>query len=224
MADEWSKLKLGKRSAFVKRDLRQLPQTKDVWEAGFLPLPPKGRNREWLGIVVSRSSKLPLATRYCEMMPTVNDLASLLFNAMRRPVIQAEDRQRPRKIFLRDNPHWAELIPHLEQLGIEVWTTEELPLCENEAADLLNKDTRGPSTARNKATKLPSIEAQYPNVAKWVNGYGWIEMGETEGQGFQIRALDAGDLIYEDTDCDSFAGAMQALETGLGAWFKEQGR
>ena len=222
MPDEGNTLKLGKGSAFVKRDLRQLPQTKDIWEADFLPLPRKGRSQEWLGIVVSRKSKLPLATRFCEMTPTVNDLACLLSNAMRRPVIEVEDRQRPKTIFLRDNPHLAELMPHLEQLGIEVSTAEELPLCEKEAADLLKKDTRKPSTVRKR--KLPSIEAQYPNVAKWVKGYGWIEIGETEWQGFQVRALDAGGLIYEDTDCDSFADAMQALETGLVAWFEEQDR
>ena len=39
MPDEGNKLKLGEGSAFMKRDLRQLPQTKDVWEADFLPLP-----------------------------------------------------------------------------------------------------------------------------------------------------------------------------------------
>ncbi len=72
-------------------------------------------------------------------------------------------------------------------------------------------------------TAKPDIETQYPNIAKWVNGYGWIEIGETDWQGFQVRALDAGSLICEDNNCDSLAGAMQALETGLGAWFKEQG-
>ena len=68
------------------------------------------------------------------------------------------------------------------------------------------------------------IEAQYPNVAKWVHGYGWIEIGETDWQGFQVRALDAGGLIYENNDCDSLAEAMQALEEGLETWFKEQDR
>ncbi len=222
MAGEVSKLKLGKGSAFVKRDLRQLPQAKDLWEADFLPLSPKGPSREWLGIVVSRKSKLTLATRYCEMTPTVNDLASLLSNAMRRPVIETEDRQRPKRIFLRDNPRWADLMPHLEQLGIEVTTAEELPLCEKEAAELRKKDAHKPSTGRKSGGNVLDIEAQYPNVAKWVNGYGWIEIGIHDWEGFQARALDEGGLIYEDTECDSFAGAMQALETGLEAWFEEQ--
>lgn len=224
MPDERNKLKLGKGSAFVKRDLRQLPQTEDVWEAGFLSLPRKGRSQEWLGIVVSRKSKFPLATRFCEMKPTVNDLASLLSNAMRRPVIEVENRQRPMSVYLRDDPRWLELVPHLEQLGIEVVTTEELPLCEKEAADLIGKETRSRTAKRKKVTKELGVEEQYPNVAKWVNGYGWIEMGETEWQGFQVRALDSGGLIYENADCGSLAEAMQALENGLGEWFEEQDR
>ena len=77
---------------------------------------------------------------------------------------------------------------------------------------------------RKRSTNLSGIQAQYPNVAKWVNGYGWIQIGETDWQGFQVRALDAGGLIYEDTECNSLVSAMQSLETGLGAWFMEQDR
>jgi len=37
MAHEPTKLKIGKGSPFVKRDLRRLPRADDVWEAGFFP-------------------------------------------------------------------------------------------------------------------------------------------------------------------------------------------
>lgn len=224
MAGELNKLKLGKGSAFVKRDLRQLPQTNDVWETDFLPLSTKGPSHGWLGIVVNRKSKLALATRHCDIAPTVNDLASLLSNAMRRPVVEVENRQRPKKVLVRDNPHWTELIPHLEQLGIEVAITEELPLCKKEAAELSNRDTRRPIAGRKRPARAIDVEAQYPNVAKWVNGYGRIEIGDTDWLGFQVIAVDAGGLIYENTNCDSLAGAMQALEAGLEAWFKDRGR
>jgi hypothetical protein len=72
--------------------------------------------------------------------------------------------------------------------------------------------------------KQPGVEPQYPNVAKWVKDYGRIEVGNHEWEGFQARALDEGGLIYENSDCDSLAGAMQALEEELRAWFKEQDR
>ena len=61
-------------------------------------------------------------------------------------------------------------------------------------------------------------------MAKWVDGYGWIEIGIHDWEGFQARALDAGGLIYEDTDCDSLTGAMQALEKDLGALFRKHDR
>ena len=34
-----------------------------------------------------------------------------------------------------------------------------------------------PSTGGKKPTRQSGIEAQFPNVAKWVDGYGWIEIG-----------------------------------------------
>lgn len=222
MLDEGNKLKLGKGSALVKRDLRQLPQTEDVWEADFLSLPRKGPSQEWLGIVVNRKSKFAISTQFCLRTPTVNDLASLLSNAMRRPVIEVEKRQRPARIYLRDDPRWAELMPHLEQLGIEVATAERLTLCENEAADLIGRvDQRSPAKRRRPAGE-PDVGTQYPNVAEWVNGYGRIEIGIHDGEGFQARVFDGGGLIYENADCDSLAGAMQELEDGLGEWFEEQ--
>ncbi len=81
-----------------------------------------------------------------------------------------------------------------------------------------------PSTGRKRPTKLPGIEAQYPNVAKWVNGFGWIEIGIHDWEGFQARSLDEGGLICENTDCGTLASAMKALEEELGAWFKENER
>lgn len=41
------------------------------------------------------------------------------------------------------------------------------------------------------------IEAAYPSVAEWVAGSGWIEIGDQDRQGFVVRALDEGGLVYE---------------------------
>src|SRR5438309_1153894 len=43
MANERSRLKLGKRASFVKTHLKQLPQDKETWEADFRALPRGGR-------------------------------------------------------------------------------------------------------------------------------------------------------------------------------------
>jgi hypothetical protein len=124
-------LKLGKGAAFVKRRLRGLPQSDDVWEAGFGAMPSR-RGGGWLGVVVSVTDGFILADRCVESPPTVNDLAKLLADAMRRPFV--EGAHRPKSIRLHPMQEWNELIPHLEELGIEVVTQDSLPKCEEEIA------------------------------------------------------------------------------------------
>jgi len=63
----------------------------------------------------------------------------------------------------------------------------------------------------------------YPAVAKWVQSYGWIEIGEQQQFGFVVRALDDGGLIWESKDCGTLDEAMTALETSLQHWPAEQG-
>src|SRR3954447_23147542 len=124
-------LKLGKRSAFVKSKLRNLPQTDDVWEVDFQPIPAQACKRVnqgelWLGLVVSVPGRFHLANLLLEVPPpTVNDLARVLAEAMNRPLIDRA--HRPARIHLRDTPQWRELLPHLEQLRIEVVTQDSLP-------------------------------------------------------------------------------------------------
>ena len=65
--------------------------------------------------------------------PTVNDLARLLAQAMNRPLVDRA--HRPARIHLRDNPQWRELLPHLEQLGIEIVTQDSLPLGDEMAQE-----------------------------------------------------------------------------------------
>lgn len=124
------KLKLGKGAAFVKSRLRYVSQTGDVWEAGFRQLPKRGVRTIWLGVVVSVTDFFILAVRLVESAPTVNDLAKLLADAMRRPLVEGP--HRPRSIRLQSVPEWSELIPHLEQIGIEVVIQDTLPKLDEE--------------------------------------------------------------------------------------------
>jgi hypothetical protein len=70
-------LKLGKGSACVKSRLRRLPQDDDVWEADFLT-----ELDYWNEIVIEREHGLVFAMRMLETAPTVNNLASLLADAL----------------------------------------------------------------------------------------------------------------------------------------------
>src|SRR3954464_10523525 len=120
VAKEHSRLKLGKGAAFVKTHLKQLPREKETWEADFRALPKSADQTEthYLGLVVALPRGDPLVYLPVEYTPTVNDLADLLADAMRRPLTGSA--RRPERIHFRGNPRWEELFPHLEELGIEV--------------------------------------------------------------------------------------------------------
>jgi hypothetical protein len=94
------KLKLGKSAPFTKRDIRALPQTEAEFEADFFLDPEFSSESQeaWKGLVVEKEHGVVLAEEDVRFPPpTVNYLASLLYDAMCRPPTY-EDRQRPRTI------------------------------------------------------------------------------------------------------------------------------
>ena len=137
MATRPGKLKLGKSAGFVKRRLSWLPQEDLVREAAFCPLPEVLGSGLWLGLVVSHHDGSVVAQDILEHAPDVNDLATLLAEAMQRPLME-QTRCRPKTFYLRDNPEWDELRPHLAQLRIEVVVTEKLLKWEEVFADLID--------------------------------------------------------------------------------------
>ena len=62
-----------------------------------------------------------------------------------------------------------------------------------------------------------------PAIAKYVRGYGYVEIGNQESFGFVVRALGYGGLDFEDDTPETLAKAMAVLEVGLSQWFEEQG-
>ena len=50
---------------------------------------------------------------------------------------------------------------------------------------------------------------------------GWIEIGDQEGLGFTVRAIDCGGAVFEDANYLSLIEAMASLESGLAAAMKE---
>ncbi len=149
---EWSEnLKLGKSSAFVKRDIRLLPLTEAEFEADFFLDHESSTKRQerWMGMVIERECGDVLAMEDVRLPPpTVNVLASLLSQAMLRPLNEGE-RQRPSTVYLRDRPQWQELLPHLQQLGMEVVTGEELPRFDEAVVEWMQqtKTARKPASA-----------------------------------------------------------------------------
>jgi hypothetical protein len=223
VAREEEKLKLGKGAAFAKASLKRLRQKDESWEADFqaLPKPITQNQTHYRGMVVAPDGSL-LADSHVEGRPTVNDMATLLAHAMRRPL--AGKAHRPRRIHVRGHPQWRELFPHLEELGIKVAVHRELPKVQRAYQGYLRQQRAAHRRGMVKPTaEQQGVEKLFPAIAQWVRGYGHIEIGDQEMFGFVARALDYGNLAFEDDKPDTLAEAMASLERGLAKWFEEQG-
>lgn len=218
------KLKLGKGSVFVKARLKRLHQEDETWEADFRALPkPMGQNETlYLGMVVAKKGGVVLAESHVEGRPTVNDLATLVTQAMRHPL--AENAHRPRRIHVRGHHQWRELFPHLNELDIQVSVHQELLKIEAAYQDHLHKkrETHRAKMVRPTAEQA-TVEQLFPALARYVQGYGHIEIGDQEMFGFLVRALGYGGTDFEDDKPDTLAEAMAALEKGLQKWFQDEG-
>src|SRR3954464_10739094 len=201
MKEYHDRLILGKGSAFAKNRLSLLPRTDEVWEADIQPISPWGwdarRHGElWLGMVLTQTENFHLALQASEAAPGINDLASLLAKAMEHPWVLGK--RRPAQIVLRNNPQWEELIPHLEQLKIEVETREALPLWDDATAEYVRK-LRASRIGRDVPifTVPQGFDEAFPALVRWVKTRGRIEIGVEGQQGFVVRALDDVGMVFE---------------------------
>jgi hypothetical protein len=220
---EEEKLKLGKGAAFVKGRLKRLRQEDETWEADFqaLPKPVTQSQTHYRGMVVAPDGSF-LADSHVEGRPTVNDMAKLLAQAMRRPL--AGKAHRPRRLDARGHPQWRELFPHLEELGIEVAVHRELPKVQEAYQGYLRtrRDAHRAGMVRPSAEQQ-GVEELFPAIAQWVRGYGHVEIGDQEMFGFVVRALGYGVLVFEDDKPDTLAEALASLEKGLAEYFEREG-
>jgi hypothetical protein len=220
MVEYHEHLKLGKGSAFVKSKLRYLPQADDVWEVDFQPVPEQvvkrlPRGEPWLGLVVGVPERLHLANVLLEVPPpTVNDLARLLAHAMNRPLV--DHAHRPARIHLRDNPQWRELLPHLDQLGIEVVTRDSLPTWDELALEFFRGMREIQVEQGMSLIALPiDVERTYPTLAHWVQAHGRVEIGAQQGSRVMVRAFGENGVVFESTEPESLGEALVALERGI---------
>jgi hypothetical protein len=223
VAEDENKLKLGKGNAFVKSQLRRLGQEDETWEADFRALPKRMSQSapHYVGMVLTQPDGFLRAEAEIERSPTVNDLATLLAHAMKRPLVSGN--HRPHRIHLRVNPKWKPLFPALKEIGIEVVIKTDLPKVKEAFGEFLAQVKETRSVKKVKATAEQSkIETMFPAIATYVQGYGYVEIGDQESFGFVVRAIGYGGLDFEDDTPETLAEAMLVLEAGLARWFKEQ--
>ncbi len=219
IARERHQLKLGPGTGFVKSRLKKLPQKAVTWEVDFpkLPQPMMQEETHYIGLVVSEKSSRVLAELLIQSVPTVNDLAKLLGQAMK------ESGHRPRHLRCGSPAHWRELFPALEELGIEVEVQRRLLLVKQAYKEYVRRRKEERAATRIKPTEeQATVEKLFPAIAQWIQD-GHIEIGDQEGFGFVALALDYGGVVYEDDRPRTLAEAMAALEKGLREWYKEQG-
>jgi len=223
MAQAQEKLKLGGGAAFDKARLKRLRQQGETWEVDFraLPQPLMQTETHYLGLVVKKRGGSLLAEMQVKRRPSANDLATLLGTAMRQPL--TDGAHRPRRIHGRGHRQWQKLVPHLEELGIKVSVTQELPKFKAAYQDRLRQMQEARRAKMIRPTEEQAqVEQLFPAIAQWVSG-GHIEIGDQEGLGFVTMALDYGGVVYEDDRPRTLVEAMAALEKGLRKWFAEQG-
>jgi len=145
-------------------------------------------------------------------------------SAGERSVAGPPHHRRPRRLHVQGNPHWKGLFPHLNEIGVEVVVTKNLPKVEEVFQQYLRARKKARSTDKIKLTaKQAAVEKTFPAVAKWVQGRGHIEIGNLEMTGFVVRAVDDGGLVFEEDKASTLAVAMVVLETWLAEWFENQG-
>src|SRR5207248_638053 len=144
-----------------------------------LPKPITQSETHYLGLVVTQSDGFLLTESHVEGRPSVNDLATLLAHAMRRPL--TENAHRSRCIHVRGHHQWRELFPHLAELGIGIAVQKEL----HQVQEAYEAHLRQLREAHRVGVVQPNktqagVEKLFPAIARWVRGYGHIEIGNQE--------------------------------------------
>lgn len=72
----------------------------------------------------------------------------------------------------------------------------------------------------NGTNNISNLSQQYPTVASWIKEDS-IEIAHEFRRNIVARALDAEGVIWEGDGFGSLDEAMQALETGIKKWIKD---
>lgn len=176
----------------------------------------------YLGMVVTEKDGSLLSDLPVRGRPSVNDLATLLANAMRRPL--DANARRPKLVRLWGHHQWRDLFPVLKELGVEVSVERTLlgikKAYQAHLRRLREKQRAGMIKHSDEQAK---IEVLIPTIASDVRSDGYVEIGDQESLGFVVQAIGYGGLDFEDDTPETLAEAMAALEAGLARWYEEQG-
>jgi hypothetical protein len=73
-----------------------------------------------------------------------------------------------------------------------------------------------------QSAKSDDFAARHPNLADWITGGGWLEIGYTEMTDSFVRVLDIGGMVWEGkASYKSIDAALQAAERAVVRWTNE---
>jgi hypothetical protein len=72
--------------------------------------------------------------------------------------------------------------------------------------------TRSSNRPKPHSQRASNVDELYPAVSEFVRTQGWIEIGDQEGFGFIVRALDYGGLVFETRKPRTLSEALNVLE------------
>jgi|GEM_PF-528725 len=175
-------------------DIREFPQSDEVWQAGFLRSPAwvmseqEGSHRPWSVLVLEKSQSKALQTALTPGDPAPEMLLEFLVRTMARPGAMAA--QRPRVVEVSDSDCYDHLRPRLETAGITCRLVDELSEF-NEFCLRLAKSLDGSgkcALADGKGVTRAHMESFYEAAAQYFREAPWRRVqGEVP---IEIRCAD----------------------------------
>jgi tetratricopeptide (TPR) repeat protein len=203
-----------------KQRLSRLPREFDVWQMGFRQFghwveADGERVRPWMVMVSSRSNDLILGNALVEEPPTSDLLWDVLAAAMAKPPMS--EPHRPVELQVRRDERWDALRPHLEEIGVECITTDELDQLDFAFEDLTRHLTRDdppglldmPGITPERVAGFYGAAAEFYRRAPW-RSLGYEEAIRIKADKFESgpwyavvmgqSGLTLGVALYEDLD------------------------
>jgi hypothetical protein len=74
-----------------------------------------------------------------------------------------------------------------------------------------------------RSVKTGAFAEAYPHLSRWVEGCGWIEVGDDGSRPSLIRVLDEGGMVWEGSShYASVDEALHEAEAAVAQWMREQ--
>jgi tetratricopeptide (TPR) repeat protein len=181
----------------VKKRLRRLPQTDDVWQADFRQCGPRIEEQgelsaPWILLVVSCATGVILEQDVTFEPPTAELLWDKLAAAMQSPL--AGDGFRPASLQVATEGVWTELRPHLEELDVELQLVSELEQLD----EIFEEMTRSlladqpPGLLDMPGVAVEHVAGFYQAAAEFYTKAPWRRLGYESAIRIESTAFDSG--------------------------------